>query len=411
MLDLTPPSPELSYVGGAYPGTGGTCADMLAPGASCTLVISLVAPASGRQTSLVVLQYYDGLVYTTDTHEVVAEAVPGPFAPASHAPLPAMPQNGGQPPLAAVDFVTVSFADTPIDSSISAFGDWLVTSSYWSTVGKDYGVGPGTHHHVHLTDTTPHSVADPDIASYVDDKIAAGALPGGPQSVYTVFLSGAATVSDAPNAAGWHSRSPAGHAYAVILAGCSSDLSQIFAEYTFVSAHELIEAATDPSPPSGYDFGFGESEVADLCNQPLTQNGYTLPTIWSNSAAAQGGDPCVPSSGLPYIDADPSPARLTVASASGSSAVVTLTGWSTALVGDWLLEVSVSGQAAGSLKATLDPASTDLVNNGTSVKVTVTTDGSAPPGSSAVVQVTSFAPSGAVQSIQGIAFLPVTVTP
>jgi hypothetical protein len=410
MLDLTPASPALSYVGGVYPGTGGTCADRLEPGATCTLDVTLTAPASGRQTSLVIIQYYDGLVYTTDTHRVEAVAVAGTFAPASHAPLPAMPQNGGEPPLSAVVFVTVSFSDTPEDSNIQAFGDWLVTSSYWSTVGKDYGVGPGTHRHVRLSDATPGIVVDRDFASYVDDKVAAGVLPAAPQSVYTFFLSGATTVSNAPNAAGWHNRSAGGHDYAVVLPGCSSDPSQILNQYTFVAAHELTESATDPSPLSGYNFGFGETEVADLCNGLLMQNGYALPTIWSNSAAQTGGSPCVPSTGLPYIDVDASPALLSIPSGAGSSSAVTLTGWSTALVGDWLLQVSVAGQAAGALTAALDPTATDLINNGRSVKLTVTTDGSAPPGSSAVVQLTSFAPSGAA-TIGGFAFVPVTITP
>ncbi len=408
MVDLTPQTSTLSYKGGDYPGTGGDCADHLDAGASCSLVVTLVAPATGRQTSLVVIQYYDGVVFTTDAHQVEAVAVTSPFVTATHAPLPAMPQNGGQAPLDSVTFVTVSFADTPEDGDIQTYGDWLVTSSYWLTIGNDYGVGAGTHQHVHLSDSTPGTVTDRDFADYVDSKIADGSLPEVSEGVYAFFLSGATTVTDVPTADGWHNRSAAGHDYAVILAACSSDPAAVLSQYTFVAAHELIESATDPSPLSGYSFGFGEGEVADLCDVPTTQGGYSVPTVWSNSAAAQGGDPCVPSTGAPYVDVDPAPATLSIGSSQGASVAVTLTGWSTAQVGDWLLEVSVVGPAAYALTPTLDPMATDLLNDGESVQLTVTTDGSAAPGSTALVEVMSYAPSGADASVQGVQLIPVT---
>ena len=388
MVDLTPQTATLSYKGGTYPGTGGTCGDTLEAGASCTVVITLVAPMTGRQTSLVVIQYYDGAVYTTDAHQVEAVATTGAFATAPHAPLAPMPQNGGQAPLGNVSFVTVSFSDTPEDSAIQTFGDWLVGSGYWLAVGKDYGVGAGTHQHVQLDDPTPDAIIDHDFASYVDEKIASGALPPDSQSVYAFFLSSATTTTDVAGAGGWHNRTAKGHDYAVILPGCSSDPAAILDSYTFVASHELIEAATDPTPLSGYDFGFGEGEVADLCDGPTTQNGYSLPTIWSNTAAGQGGDPCVPASGFPYVDVDPSPPQVSIPSQAGASVSVTLTGWSTALVGDWLVQVAVAGKAASSLTATLDPSATDLLNNGESVQLTVTADGSAATGSSAIVVVT-----------------------
>jgi hypothetical protein len=409
MTDLTPQSSTLAYVGGTYPGTGGTCGDELAAGASCTLDITLVGPAMGQQTSLVILQYYDGVVFTTDTHEVEAVAVTGTFAPAPHAALPQMPQNGGQAPLSKINLVTVSFADTPEVSQIEAFGSWLVTSSYWLTVGKDYGVGAGTHTHVKLTDATPDTVIDHDFAAYVDGKVGAGELPGTAQSVYMFFFSTAVTTTDQAGAGGWHNRSAGGHDYAVILPGCSPAPGDILDQYTFVAGHEAIESATDPSPLSGYDFGFGEGEVADLCDVTTVQDGYDVPTIWSNSAAAKGGSPCIPASSLPYIDVDPSMPHVSIASSAGASAELTLTGWSTAVTGDWLLQVAVVGQNAQAFTATLD-SPTDLINNGGTAKLTVTTDGSAGAGSTAIIEVQSYAPSGALASIAGVQLIPLTVT-
>jgi hypothetical protein len=51
IVDLTPQSPTLTYKGGTYPGTGGTCGDTLDVGASCALVVTLVAPTMGRRTT------------------------------------------------------------------------------------------------------------------------------------------------------------------------------------------------------------------------------------------------------------------------------------------------------------------------------------------------------------------------
>jgi hypothetical protein len=49
MADLTSQSSVLSYEGGTYPGTGGDCGTELAAGATCTLVVDVVAPATGRR--------------------------------------------------------------------------------------------------------------------------------------------------------------------------------------------------------------------------------------------------------------------------------------------------------------------------------------------------------------------------
>jgi hypothetical protein len=408
MVDLTPHTPALSFKGGTYPGVGGTCADTLKPGATCDLVVSLVAPASGRQTSLVIIQYYDGLVYTTDTHQIEAVATAAPFATTKHAPLAPMPQHGG-PTYPHVSLVTASYSDTPHDAEIQTFGDWLVKSTYWAAIGMDYGVSAGTHSHVKLPIATPATLSNSDIGSYVDAAVKAGTLPQPTaQTVYEFFLSAAATADNVPNAIGWHDRSPAGHAYAVILPGCSSAAADILNTYSFVAAHELIEAATDPAPNSGYSFGFGQGEVGDLCNVLTMQGGYAVPTIWSNSAAAAGGDPCVPATGRTYVDVDPAPASVSVGAQAGASASVTLTGWSTAQVGDWLVQASVVSGSSG-ITAALDPMATDLVNNGETLQLTVTNDGSAAGGSSALVQVVSIAP-GLTSDLQGIQLIPVTVS-
>jgi len=50
-----------TFTGGVYPGSGGTCQDTLAPGASCTLVISAIPSAVGPITESLTIGYNDGL--------------------------------------------------------------------------------------------------------------------------------------------------------------------------------------------------------------------------------------------------------------------------------------------------------------------------------------------------------------
>ncbi len=51
------PFGDFRFVGGAYPGTGGTCASTLAPGASCTVAISFGATVAGPAMSLLELRF------------------------------------------------------------------------------------------------------------------------------------------------------------------------------------------------------------------------------------------------------------------------------------------------------------------------------------------------------------------
>jgi hypothetical protein len=95
-------------------------------------------------------------------------------------------------------------------------------------------------------------------------------------------------------------------------------------EVTAVESHEMIEAATDPSPRTDpaylepddghlyWDLAFGGGEVADMCTQlpnaffQFSGLPYTVQRIWSNTSAAAGHDPCVPElPGEVYFNAAP----------------------------------------------------------------------------------------------------------
>lgn len=61
---------DLTYKGGAYPGTRGTCGDTLGMGESCTVVTIFSPQASGARSDSLVLTYFNGTESTTATREV-----------------------------------------------------------------------------------------------------------------------------------------------------------------------------------------------------------------------------------------------------------------------------------------------------------------------------------------------------
>ncbi len=85
-----------------------------------------------------------------------------------------------------------------------------------------------------------------------------------------------------------------GNIFYGVMPECSSFGSGSFGSITFVSAHELIEAVTDPFPTPGSSPAFPQAwnavdgnEIADLCGSSTTLKGpkadYTISMEWSNS--------------------------------------------------------------------------------------------------------------------------------
>ena len=283
------------------------------------------------------------------------------FAPAVHAPFPQVPNNGGRI-LVSPQLVTVTFADYPYESSVQAFGDWIVASDWLTTVGKDYGVGAGQHvADVVLTSDLPAMMSSADVEPLLIDAMTSGALlsPPAPDSdfVYIVYFPSSTktySYSGAPYCTGWHSSfdvtvdgGSISVPYAAISTGCDyrppgeSELQDAEQE----ASHEIIEAATDPFPkapaytitdPSN-PWHYLDGEVGDLCVfKTMVESGFEVQRIWSNSVAASGNaDPCQPNpSGAPfYGTSTTSPSAIAIA--AGQSAAITVTAWSSAPLGAW----------------------------------------------------------------------------
>jgi hypothetical protein len=384
--DLTAATDALSYAGGPWPGSGGTCGTTLAGGASCTLSLVAHGTTAGRHTQLIALHYYDGELPADLGREVAFDVTATPFTPAARSALPLMALSTDGL-IQKVNLVTVTFADSTNDDEVNTLGDYLVGSQWYQTVAKDYGLSAGTHQHVRLSRNSPDVVYGGDDAVNI---VKSEHLPwhGDGQDLYMFFFTPRTGYPAMyAGAGGWHSTAMNGTVrlpYAIIKPSCAGS-----APTAFVAAHELIEATTDSG--QGERLNFIQSEVADLCDGHFVADGYVLPTIWSVSAAAAGGDPCVPSLGDPFFNVSVTPVGPQMV-APGSALTFTLTGWSTQPVGDWRVGgddqplVDIEGAPPGSFTLAFPD---DLVNNGRQVPLTVTAAPNAPKGATAKIAVVS----------------------
>jgi hypothetical protein len=370
------------------------------------------------------------------------------FIEAPHDPLPVLPNNGG-PVLGAPKLVTIAYAGDPHSATMSAFGDWIVGSSWLTTVGHDYGVGLGAHAmHVVLPGPAPAQASDLDTQALLEAKLGDGTLPsaegpdggsgaadageGGylymiiyPSSTQTgSFLGGPSTCTYEGGGAfiggyHWETQSGAYHVpYAVVPTCSSGAIVEGASDLEASASHEFIEAATDPFPYTDTAYGLTDptdpwlytaGEVADLCEGlTTTEAGFTAQRIWSNSvatkdndadASAGGTSPCVPATGEPFYDVSPSPSQ-TQTVAAGGSVTFTLTGFSTAPVSPWSLTTFPA-------LSTFTPTMTlgaSTIDNGQTTTLIVGVPIGTPSGSYAAVFVTSS------RSLTDFTYWPVAVT-
>jgi hypothetical protein len=159
-----------------------------------------------------------------------------------------------------------------------------------------------------------------------------------------------------------------------------------------VMTHEIAEAASDPFL-DGLWFDDGQlpwiGEVGDICNYSpwSVEGGYRFLGIWSNTAAASGGSPCVPYSVGHYFNVSPSPSAPQTVEA-GSSVTFTLTGWSTSRIPAWSLRAFPDNYARQDFDT--QPAfSKSIINNGLDVTLTLHVPAGTSSGAQATVRVAS----------------------
>jgi len=242
--------------------------------------------------------------------------------------LPTAGSLGG-PVLPSPRVQPIYFKGFPYRTDLEMFLARLASSTYWSTVTSEYGVGALTTLPGYATNVpVPASLTGETLPDLLTAALTEGAASLGParaDTVYALFFDPATTLvvmgltlcqPGQPSA--YHDEWPVGGLVVpvAVVPTCASfpgqpSLSGV-GVVTLALSHELVEAATDPFPNSrpawsGIDrdhllwsVAFSGAEVADLCENELPNLvtpgdiGYPVQRIWSNEGARAGTGPCVP---------------------------------------------------------------------------------------------------------------------
>jgi hypothetical protein len=364
---------------------------------------------------------------TSPTNDAAGDAPDSaPFATAPHRPWPQLLPHTGHV-LAPLTLVSIVTQGDPLASGLFAFGDALPQSAWVKAAGDEYGVGAVTGH---TKVTGPALATAPDRAGllqYITDLVANGTAPAPDgKTLYVVYLP-AGILLTGTTFASFHGPYPSldaglGDGYAVVARQTPPTGDTQLDLVTNIASHEIIEAATDTGsqswrlPLAGatpWDASVwsslqsGSVENGDLCERTRTREGsYQYQRSWSNAAALDGGDHCVPPLAAPYVNvsapADWYPVQ------PGQSVDVPFTGWSTGPTGNWLVSV-VQTNGGGALHdaglgleagvsvatdlglGTKSPCfSRQAMNNGTGGTVTVTVPPAVASGDWAVLSIRSF---------------------
>jgi hypothetical protein len=306
--------------------------------------------------------------------------------------------------LSHVQLVTMTFDNDAARPQREAFGDLIVGSDWYKSVGLEYGLYPGTHAGKISLGPAPASITRDDIAQRLKQLLAGDLKPKptatGNQVLYMVYVPpGVARGAGLVNVRGYHDmflfdtvRVPF-----VVVLDDGSDLAAM----TLNAAHQLINAATNPyappmdgyyaDPPKNDPWSLIRGEVADLCEgeDPVLEQGTVLPRVYSNSGVTTGKSPCkpfVPDDTWSDVTAEPSMIQNV---RRGGSVTFRLTGWSTRELPDWML----SARAADFSQLTfaeMNPEFSDqTINNRTSVTLTLYAPANAPSGATGGVYVLS----------------------
>lgn len=266
---------------------------------------------------------------------------PSDVYPAPHPPLPTVANLGG-PVMTAPVIIPVYFAgdDMGLLGGVTQFIDDVGSTNYWKETTAEYGVGPATSlPPVIVNEVPPFNLDDEQIKDWLAAKLNANdpAFPApSVNTLYAIYYPDGVSItlqgSQSCQAFGaYHNnvRLDAAHGNAgvpyAVMPRCGS-----FAGFggvdglTIPSAHEFIEAATDPLPLDTPAYGQTDNdhiawafilggETTDMCAQSLSS--YTsfpgdidnvVARSWSNQAALASHNPCVPTIGnKPYFNAAP----------------------------------------------------------------------------------------------------------
>jgi hypothetical protein len=358
--------------------------------------------------------------------DTAAEAAPPSTTyPAAHPPMPTVVSGGG-PTLANPVFIPITFPDDPNQADIVAFTSGIGSTTYWSTIVSQYGVGPATSGTpVVLTAEeepagTGSTIDDmTGIQPWLQTQVETGALAGtnGPNTVYAIYFPSGTTITlegaaSCESFGGYHnnfttSDTGANITYAVV-PRCGSfmtgggSLSGVDA-ITGPASHEYLEAATDPEPSTNdayisvdnndfiWEFTLGGGEIGDMCAQfpgvfyKPTGFAYTVQRAWSNSAGLASHDPCQPGlTGEVYFNSVAVLPSLTLGGGIGTTTAVSIPLHMTKTVevdlysdgptsGPWTVQALDANQAMGQPASLSFSWDKTTGQNGDKLHLTITT--------------------------------------
>jgi hypothetical protein len=329
-------------------------------------------------------------------------ATTGPFVPAPHAPMPSVLRHNGTV-IANLRLVTLAFEGYDA-AALNHFGDAIVGSSWYTTVGAEYGIRPGSHTPTVSVGPAPSSLTRDEIMALIKQQLTDGHVPrpnpGNTQLLYMIFVpSSVALGPDLEGVLAYHDMATFGGAPFPFVAVLDDGSGP--AEMSVAAGQQLINAVTNPydfpndgyyaDPPTEDPWSLVKREVADLCERelPITEGILTLPQVYSDIAARAGRSPCKPSgpdAAWSDVSAEPSSMRMVP---RGSSVEFMLTGWSTEEVPAWELRTRVADFSQFSEDEMQPVLSDNIINNNMMVKLTLHVPLTAPSGAPGGVYVLS----------------------
>jgi hypothetical protein len=291
--------------------------------------------------------------------------------------------------IASTRLVTIVAANDDAAADLAAFSDALIASDWWKAVGAEYGVGAASGS-VHVSGPAlSASTTTANLAGYVASS---GAPAADGSTIYLLYLPKGVTSTDG-SFISFHTPYPdrttsKGDVLAIVGRETPATGETQLDQLTKVASHEVIEAASDPTgagwrlpkatatpwTASVWDaMQSGAVENGDLCEgtrvrEPDVATGWLYQRVWSNVAAAGGGDPCVPLRTDAFYDVTIE--KDWYSGAAGTTLSIPLTGWSSASTTDWLLNARVTNATTSMKGLTLGAGFTftTTLGNGTTGK-------------------------------------------
>jgi hypothetical protein len=291
----------------------------------------------------------------------------------SHRPFPQVRTLDGAV-LAPLRLITIVPGNDSADlSAFVAFSEAVGGSSWWRAIAHEYHLGSAVSAAGVIGPAITADVTDHDVFTYITGVVSGEpSLDRDGHTLYLLYLPPDVHVvrDGTPNTGctlfgAYHARYGILGDNLAVVQRCFTD--NPVENMTVAASHEIAEAATDPdghgyrlpavatSKPwtesiwNAFDL-IGGAEVGDLCEGAYwVDNSGGAPEvyqrIWSNHAAAGGGDPCVPALGEPYystaIEQDWYPVQ------PGATISIPVTGWATGDIASWPLVVRAQGTVDG----------------------------------------------------------------